>query len=137
MGRKSQTHDRTTPTPEVEDTAPVSSPSGNPVKRVRREHRAIIAALNSKPVSFVVRSAEGIPMYRGIESHSNNGNMPEIARAGHAAALKRFHKLRNDEEQAKKEREAKEKQAKESQPVEQEAELAGAQPPKSAPNSGN
>jgi hypothetical protein len=64
----------------------------NTLERVRREHKAVVMTLNSKAVSFVVRSADGIAMYLGIESHSNNGNMPEIARAGHAAALRWYKK---------------------------------------------
>ncbi len=104
MDRKPQTHGRTAPARGTDRDAKsrVSSVKGDPVKKVRSEHQAIIKALNSKPVSFVVRSAEGIPMYRGIESHSNNGNMPEIAKAGHAAALKRFQKIRAKESRKEK-----------------------------------
>lgn len=51
--------------------------------RVKRQHQAIVESLNETPVSFTARSAEGLAMYRGIESHAINGSTRALAELGH------------------------------------------------------
>jgi hypothetical protein len=58
-------------------------------EQVEEEYRRVIAALNADPVSFTVRSAEGVTLYGGLDTHNGNGNMRKLADLGHSKLLKR------------------------------------------------
>jgi hypothetical protein len=68
----------------------------NPAKsrgdEVEEEYRHVVEALNRGKVSFTVRSAEGITLYAGLDSHKANGHMREIARNGHFQLAQRVNK---------------------------------------------
>jgi hypothetical protein len=57
--------------------------------RVKREHAAIVTTLNETPASFTARSAEGLAMYKGLESHSGNGRINELAKQGYLTMAER------------------------------------------------
>jgi hypothetical protein len=64
---------------------------GDPTEwdRVKREHAEIVSSLNETPASFTARSAEGLPMYKGLQSHSVNGRMATLAESGHQSLAAR------------------------------------------------
>jgi hypothetical protein len=57
---------------------------------VREEYRRVVQALNRRAVSFTSRSAEGITLYGGLDSHKANGNMRKLAKTGQIELLRRI-----------------------------------------------
>jgi hypothetical protein len=62
-------------------------------RRVEEEYADVVSALNARPVSATVRSAEGIALYPGIDSHNANGGMRKLAAAGHQGLLARIREM--------------------------------------------
>jgi hypothetical protein len=59
-------------------------------EKVEEEYQRVVQALNRSRVSFTSRSAEGITLYGGLDSHNANGNMRKLAEHGHLNLLKRI-----------------------------------------------
>jgi hypothetical protein len=62
----------------------------------------VVKALNRRRVSFTARSAEGITLYGGLDSHKANGNMRSLAEIGHIELLERIQEREAREEEAKR-----------------------------------
>jgi hypothetical protein len=57
--------------------------------RVKEQHQEIVDSLNQTAVSFTARSAEGLAMYKGLESHTVNGHTRPLAKQGHISIATR------------------------------------------------
>ena len=71
------------------------APAKDNWKQVEDEYQRVIEALNRDRVSFTVRSAEGITLYGGLDTHSANGNMRRLANIGHFKLLERVKTAEN------------------------------------------
>jgi hypothetical protein len=77
---------------------PAVAGGGSNWERVEEEYRRIVKALNRSRVSFTARSAEGITLYGGMDSHSANGDMRKLAKVGHRSLLNRIKGHRDPDE---------------------------------------
>jgi hypothetical protein len=59
-------------------------------EKVQEEYQRVVQALNRSRVSFTSRSAEGITLYGGLDSHNANGDMRKLAESGQAELLERI-----------------------------------------------
>jgi hypothetical protein len=62
-------------------------------RQVEAEYEKVVTALNDQAVSATIRSAEGVALYRGIDSHNANGGMRQLAEAGHEGLLRRIREM--------------------------------------------
>lgn len=86
------------PTDPTAETVGASNPTD--LQSVKERYRRIVAALNSTPASFIVRSKEGLAMYRGLESHSANGRTSDLVREGRIASARQARRAHQPAEEA-------------------------------------
>lgn len=89
---------------------PPAEPKGG-WEEVQEEYKRVVKALNRRRVSFTARSAEGITLYGGLDSHKANGNMRSLAEIGHIELLERIQEREAREAKQKQEAEQSEQQA--------------------------